>query len=75
MIGASLTQGGSYLLAVYPPERLALKADFSRYIARFESEQADVRLFGALQPYYLKLQLITQTLLSYVQPANLPPAA
>jgi hypothetical protein len=73
-INASLTQGGSYLLSVYSPERLALKADFPRYIARFESEQTDVRLFGALLPYYLKLQLITQTLLSYVN-ETLQPAA
>jgi hypothetical protein len=78
-IAASLTQGGSYLLDIYTPQRLALKADFPRYVARFESEQADVRLFAALQPYHLKLQLITQTLLSYVDlPQNRnpsPPAA
>ena len=77
-IAASLTQGGSYLLDIYTPQRIALKADFPRYVARFESEQADVRLFGALLPYHLKLQLITQTLLSYVQlpnPRNPAPAA
>jgi len=66
MLNSSLSQGGSYLLVVYDPLRLALKADFARLIARFESEQADVRLFAARQPYYLKLQLITQILLSYV---------
>ncbi|TPG66076.1 hypothetical protein [Hymenobacter nivis] len=72
MIAASLTQGASYLLQVYPTERLALKADFPRYVARFESEQADVRLFAALQPYHIKLQLILTTLLSYVQPPTSP---
>ncbi len=66
MINASLTQGGSYLLTVYDPVKLALKADFPAYIARFESEQADVRLFAALQPYHIKKQLIMDTLLSYL---------
>lgn len=74
-IAASMGQSGSYLLDIYTPERIALKVDFPRYVARFESEQADVRLFGALLPYHLKLQLITQTLLSYVQlPNNRNPA-
>ncbi|NML67613.1 hypothetical protein HHL22_20625 [Hymenobacter sp. RP-2-7] len=72
MIAASLNQGGSYLLNIYAPEKLALKADFARYITRFESEQTDVRTFAALQPYYLKLQLITTILLSYVSLANTP---
>lgn len=75
MIAGSLTQGGSYLLSVYDPQRLALKADFAAYIARFESEQADVRLFAALQPYHIKRQLILSTLLSYVQPTNPGPVA
>jgi hypothetical protein len=66
MIAKSLSQGGSYLLQVYDPKLLALKADFPRYITRFESQHADVRTFAALQPYYLKLQLITTLLLSYV---------
>lgn len=75
MVNASLTQGGSYLLQVYDPQRLALKADFASYIARFESEQADVRLFAALQPYHIKRQLILSTLLSYVQPHTPEPVA
>jgi hypothetical protein len=74
-INGSLTQGGSYLLSIYDPKLLALKADFASYIARFESEQADVRLFAALQPYHIKRQLILSTLLSYVQLANQAPAA
>lgn len=72
LLNAAPAQGGSYLLQVYPPERVALKADFPRYVARFESEQADVRLFAALQPYHIKLQLITQMLLSYVPVFNNP---
>jgi len=75
MINQSLTQGGSYLLQVYDPAKLALKADFPAYIARFESEQADVRLFAALQPYHVKKQLILNTLLSYVNPSNQTPGA
>lgn len=70
MIANSLNQGASYLLDIYDPQQLALKADFARYITRFESEQADVRLFAALQPYHLKLTLITNILLSYVSLAK-----
>lgn len=74
MIGAA-GGSGSYLLQVYDPVKLALKADFSAYIARFESEQADVRLFAALQPYHIKKQLILNTLLSYVNPTPNPAPA
>ena len=70
MIAGSLSQGGSYLLTVFDPTLLALKADFGRYLTRFESQHADVRTFAALQPYYLKLSLITTILLSYVNVPN-----
>lgn len=64
---------GNFLLSIYDPQRLALKADFARFITRFESEQTDVRLFAALQPYHLKIQLISTILLSYVSLAQTPP--
>lgn len=67
MIAGSLNQGASYLLAVFDPQLLALKADFARYLARFESEQTDVRTFGALLPYHLKISRISTILLSYVR--------
>lgn len=66
MIAGAAGMGSNYLLSIYDPQRLALKADFARFITRFESEQADVRLFAQLQPYHLKLSLITSILLSYV---------
>lgn len=61
---------------VIDPRLLALKLDFARYLARFESEQADIRLFAALQPYHVKLALISSQLLSYVVlPQNPAPPA
>jgi hypothetical protein len=66
MVQGSLNQGASYLLTVFDPQLLRLKADFARYLTRFESEQTDVRTFGALLPYHLKIARITTILLSYV---------
>ena len=66
MVAGSLNQGASYLLTVFDPKLLQLKADFARYLARFESEQTDVRTFGALLPYHLKIARISTILLSYV---------
>jgi hypothetical protein len=61
---------------IFDPKLLALKVDFARYLARFESEQANVGVFAALQPYHVKLQLISSQLLSYVVlPPNPAPAA
>ena len=66
MVAGSLNQGASYLLTVFDPKLLKLKADFARYLARFESEQTDVRTFGALLPYHIKIERISTILLSYV---------
>ncbi|HEX8658316.1 MAG TPA: hypothetical protein VF690_12310, partial [Hymenobacter sp.] len=68
----SAAPAGSPMLALYPTDKLALKADFPRYLAQFESQHGDVRQFGSLQPYWAKLKLITSLLLSYVNPVVNP---
>ncbi|MCC3156443.1 hypothetical protein LJ737_04295 [Hymenobacter sp. 15J16-1T3B] len=67
-IGTLLEQQPAVFGAVFTPQLVALKADFGRYLTRFESEQLPVTRFASRQPYHLKLEAITQILLSYVPP-------
>ncbi|QNH60739.1 hypothetical protein [Hymenobacter sediminicola] len=63
---ASFAGGTSTALELFDNSLLRLKVDFGRYLTRFESEQLDVVRFASLQPYHIKIALITQILLSYV---------
>jgi len=66
MIAGAMTGTNPFVLALFDRAMLQLKADFGRYLTRFESEHMDVRRFASQQPYYIKLATITQILLSYV---------
>lgn len=71
---AMLASAGTSTMAtgLFDEQLMRLKADFGRYLTRFESEQLDVRRFASQQPYHVKLALITQILLSYVPAVATP---